>query len=128
MSLFCTGVYEIWRVRNEVRHGELPEAAVSVARRTVHLAKEWQCLHPTLEKVSRSLSEQRKKPSHDRVKANVDGALNKGDGSGGCGVVLRNHEGLFLEASSVWVKGVSDPFHSELMACRRALERSWQPN
>jgi ribonuclease HI len=43
------------------------------------------------------------------------------DGSGGCGVVLRDHDGRFLAGASHFFHHVSDPERAELLACKQAL-------
>lgn len=40
----------------------------------------------------------------------------------GSGAVLRDHHGVFLEGTSHFPPGITDPERAELLACRRALQ------
>jgi ribonuclease HI len=59
-------------------------------------------------------------PEEGWTKLNADGALAK-DGSGGCGVVMRDHDGRFLTGASHFFHLISDPERAELLACKQAL-------
>jgi ribonuclease HI len=52
---------------------------------------------------------------------NVDGAFVAASGTGGCGVVLRNHHGGFMAGSCHFLPHTTDPERAELEACKRAL-------
>jgi ribonuclease HI len=49
------------------------------------------------------------------------GAFSVKDGTGGCGVVLRDHNGGFLAGASHFFHSSPDPERAELMACKHAL-------
>ncbi|KAK1618623.1 hypothetical protein QYE76_024140 [Lolium multiflorum] len=55
------------------------------------------------------------------TKLNADGAFSAKDGSGGCGVVMRDHNGRFLVGASHFFHSSSDPERAELLACKQAL-------
>jgi ribonuclease HI len=52
---------------------------------------------------------------------NTDGSFSSGDGSGGGGVVLRDHHSDFIVGDCRFFPAVSDPEGAELRACRLAL-------
>jgi ribonuclease HI len=55
------------------------------------------------------------------AKLNADGAFSAAEGTGGCGVVLRDHDGRFLAGASHFFHSSLDPERAELMACKYAL-------
>jgi ribonuclease HI len=54
-------------------------------------------------------------------KANADGAFSATDGQGGGRVILRDHEGVPIEAASFFFPQVTEPERAELLACRQAV-------
>ena len=53
---------------------------------------------------------------------NADAAFRMVDGSGGGGVVMRDHHGGFVAGASYFPPYVADGEGAELMACRRAVK------
>ncbi|XVF10974.1 hypothetical protein REPUB_Repub07fG0229100 [Reevesia pubescens] len=56
------------------------------------------------------------KPDTDMVKVNFDGAISEHQKAGGLGVIIRDSEGVFLDACSVLHEGIHDPLISESLA------------
>ena len=60
-------------------------------------------------------------PPVGSVKLNVDAAVKRDGSAGSVGVVCRSTAGLFLGASTITFKDLSDPAILEALACREAL-------
>jgi ribonuclease HI len=118
---FLTTLYEIWEVRNAVVHEDILNSPASVARKIHYLIQECENLHqPTAQTCPRP-SVRWSKPPRGWIKANSDGALNMEKRIGGCGAILRNHDGNVVVARSSKVDNVMDVETVELLACRQAL-------
>ncbi|XP_062008818.1 uncharacterized protein LOC133725545 [Rosa rugosa] len=61
-------------------------------------------------------------PPFGCVKLNIDGAFDIASGTGGIGLVVRDHSGQFVVGKGRPVLGLLSAEHSELLACREALE------
>ena len=61
--------------------------------------------------------EQWSKPPEGWVKLNVDGAWREADGTGGAGMILRDHVGAVIFASCRFLPRCASPLEAELSAC-----------
>ncbi|XP_060959282.1 uncharacterized protein LOC133030525 [Cannabis sativa] len=68
-----------------------------------------------------SRCEQWAKPCFGEIKVNCDDAVFEDDNSLGLGWIVRDHNGLFIDALAVKTYGQPDPFLAEAMALKEAL-------
>jgi ribonuclease HI len=115
-------MYQLWLARNEAREEPMIEDPVEVAKRTVRLVEEWQAVQATPSVSKQQVVEHWLPPAAGWYKCNADGAFSQGDGHGGGGVVIRDHQGAFLAGESLFFPLVSDPERAELLACHRAVQ------
>ncbi|KAK1677306.1 hypothetical protein QYE76_038154 [Lolium multiflorum] len=118
---FLTTLYEIWEVRNDAVHEDILNSPVSVARKIHYLIQECENVHQPIAQTCPRPTVRWSKPPRGWIKANSDGALNLEKRIGGCGAILRNHDGNVVVARSSKVDNVMDVETVELLACRQAL-------
>jgi hypothetical protein len=61
------------------------------------------------------------KPNHRKVKVNVDGSFHSDSHAGSAGVVLRNCEGRFIAATTLFFPNISLATTTEAIAMREGL-------
>jgi ribonuclease HI len=122
LAIGLMALYHMWLARNDARDVPMIEDPTRLARRVLALSEEWWALkEPMVEKTNRP-TEHWLPPEEGWVKVNVDGAFSKEGGTGGGGVVMRDHHGGFLAGSSHFFPRVSDPERAELLACKMGVE------
>jgi ribonuclease HI len=114
-------LYQLWLARNEAREEVQIADPHEIIRKTLFLVEEWQGLKPERAVCATREVEHWIPPQLGWTKMNVDGAFSATDGTGGCGVVLRDHNGSFVAGASHFFRSSPDPERTELMACRHAL-------
>jgi hypothetical protein len=114
-------LYQMWLARNEAREEVRIAAPHAIVQKSFFLIEEWQGIRPAGKSGSVQVTEHWLPPASGWTKLNADGAFSVKDGTGGCGVVMRNHDGVFLEGASHFFHLAADPERSELMACKQAL-------
>jgi hypothetical protein len=62
-----------------------------------------------------------KKPSHTRIKVNVDGYFQSDNHAGSVGAVARDSNGRFMAASTIFLPNVASASASEALAIREGL-------
>jgi ribonuclease HI len=113
-------LYQLWLARNDARDEAQVTSPHAIIQKSLHLLEEWQGLRPARTAGSTQAMEHWLPPEEGWTKLNADGALAK-DGSGGYGVVMRDHDGRFLTGASHFFHLISDPERAELLACKQAL-------
>ncbi|KAK1669337.1 hypothetical protein QYE76_057496 [Lolium multiflorum] len=114
-------LYQLWLARNEVRdevHIATPHAII---RKSTFLLEEWQGIRPARTAGSAQVTKHWLPPEMGWTKLNADGAFSVKDGSRECGVVMRDHDDMFLAGASHFFHLVSDPERADLLACKQAL-------
>jgi ribonuclease HI len=114
-------LYQMWLARNEAREEVRIAAPHAIVQKSFFLIEEWQGIRPAGKSGSVQVTEHWLPPASGWTKLNADGAFSVKDGTGGCGVVMRNHDGVVLEGASHFFHLAADPERSELMACKQAL-------
>jgi ribonuclease HI len=115
-------LYQIWLARNNARDEERVEEPDGIVRRSIFLVNEWLDVQAQKHKTSTNSEEKHwLPPEHGWCKVNADGAFSAAMGTGGCGVVLRNHLGGFMAGSCHFFPHTTDPERAELEACKRAM-------
>jgi ribonuclease HI len=114
-------LYQLWLARNDAREEEQVASPDEILQKSIFLLEEWQGLRPAPRASSAQVVEHWLPPEVGWTKLNADGAFLAKDGSGGCGVVMRDHDGRFLAGASHFFHLVSDPERAELLACKQAL-------
>jgi ribonuclease HI len=114
-------LYQTWLARNEARDEVRIEDPGAIARRSLALVEEWLAIKSGPRHEAQRVKEHWLPPDDGWHKVNADGAYKASLGSGGCGVVIRDHKGVFVAAECHFLPSVSDPERVELLACKRAL-------
>jgi hypothetical protein len=91
------------------------------ARRVLAIMEEWGKLRDLSPNRALKVVEHWHPPERGWFKANADGAFSATDGQGGGGVILRDDEGVPIEAASFFFMQVTEPERAELLACRQAV-------
>jgi ribonuclease HI len=121
LGLVMTTLYHLWLSRNNARDESTIEDPERTARRVLAITEEWGKLRdPSPSRVHKEVEHWRP-PERGWLKANADGAFSVTDGQGGGGVVLRDDEGVPIEAASFFFMQVTDPERAELLACQQAV-------
>jgi hypothetical protein len=89
-------LYQIWLARNEVREEVQIATPREIIRKSLFLVEEWQGLRPARAAGAAQLVEHWLPPQEGWTKLNADGAFSVKGEVGGCGVVMRDHNGRFL--------------------------------
>jgi hypothetical protein len=92
-------LYQLWLARNDEVQIASPH---EIIRKSLFLVEEWQGLKPARGVGAAKVVEHWLPPPIGWAKLNADGALSAKDGKGGCGVVLRDHNGGFLAGASIF--------------------------
>jgi hypothetical protein len=61
------------------------------------------------------------KPESRQVKVNVDGSFHENDGSGAVGAILRDYQGRFIAASSIFYPNLASASTAEALAMKEGL-------
>ena len=93
-------LYHAWLARNDARDGKCIDNPESIAKQVVHLMEEWYNAHEIPATQEQGQKERWLPSDVGWTKVNSDGALRKETGSGGGGVVVRDHDGGFLAGAS----------------------------
>jgi ribonuclease HI len=116
-------LYQMWLARNEARD----QAHIAFAypndlvRRSLILVEEWAALKPSAVQPPLMHIDQWQAPDEGWIKLNSDGAFSTEQGSGGSGVILRDHHGGFVAGACHFFPSVPDLERVELLACKQAL-------
>jgi hypothetical protein len=94
---------------------------MEIARKVLFLVEELQAVHARTEMQSTRVEEHWLPPETGWVKANVDGSFSAESGTGGSGLVMRDHHGSFLAGACHFMSTTADPERAELQACRSAI-------
>ncbi|KAK1618647.1 hypothetical protein QYE76_024164 [Lolium multiflorum] len=121
LSLGIMVLYQTWLARNEARDEVRIEDPGAIARRSLAMVEEWLAIKSGPRHEAQRVKEHWLPPDDGWHKVNADGAYKASLGSGGCGVVIRDHKGVFVAAECHFLPSVSDPERVELLACKRAL-------
>jgi ribonuclease HI len=121
LSICIMIMYQMWLARNEAREEHSIDEAPNIVRRSLALVEEWINVTRKEKEAKQPAQEHWLPPAIGWCKANVDGEFRLEDGIGGCGVVLRDHDGRFLSGESHFLTSIPDAERAELMACKRAL-------
>jgi hypothetical protein len=62
------------------------------------------------------------RPAHDVLKLNTDGAFSSNTGAGGWGYVIRNEDGMVINAGAGSCFFLLDAFHAEAVACLKGIQ------
>jgi hypothetical protein len=114
-------MYQLLLARNEAREEVQISTPHEIIRKSLFLVEEWQGLKPTRVAGAAKVVEHWLPPPMGWAKLNADRAFSVKDGMGGCGVVLRDHNGGFLAGASHFFHSFPDPERAELMAYKHAL-------
>jgi ribonuclease HI len=117
-------MWAIWYARRKIIHDEVYQSPLST-----HLFIQNYLRDLSVTSTSMNLGKSGVQLKHPRwiapcsgcVKINVDAAVAKTGRGGAVGAVCRDEAGLFLGASSLTIKGISDPTVLEALACREAM-------
>jgi ribonuclease HI len=115
-------LYQMWLARNEARDQAQIVSPKDLVRRSMALVEEWVALKPTAVHTPPLHTDQWQAPNEGWFKLNSDGAFSMEQGSGGSGVVLRDHHGGFVVGACHFFPSVPDPERVELLACKQALQ------
>jgi ribonuclease HI len=114
-------IYKLWLARNEARESKQIEDPRAIAEKARAAVEEWASLQMKTPTSNIRSTEHWLCPELGWVKVNVDGAFRTADSSGGSGVVLRDHHGVFICGASHFFSHVADAEGAELLACRRGV-------
>jgi hypothetical protein len=115
-------IYQTWLARNEAREEEHIANPLEVVRKSMFLLNEWLESKPSPGTPAVTMAERLLPPEEGWHKVNADGAFSVDQGHGGCGVVLCDHHGSFLQGASHFLTSVADAERAELYACKEALK------
>jgi ribonuclease HI len=115
-------LYQTWLARNEAREEEVIANPMQIVSKSLFLLNEWHESKPSPNASAGKVVERWTPPDEGWYKANVDGASSMDRGHGGCGVVLRDHHGGFIQGASHFLNSVTDAERAELHACKEALK------
>jgi hypothetical protein len=115
-------LYQNWLARNEAREEEMIATPMQIVSKSLFLLNEWHESRPRSNTPADKVVERWTPPEEGWYKANADGAFSTDRGHGGCGVVLRDHHGGFIQGASHFLNSIPDAERAELHACKEALE------
>jgi ribonuclease HI len=121
LSIGIMVLYQMWLARNDARDEARIEDPEAIARRSLALVNEWLAINLGTSQAIPRVQEHWLPPEDGWHKANADGAFVSSQGVGGCGMVIRDNEGVFVAGECHYLPSVSDPERAELVACKRAL-------
>jgi hypothetical protein len=122
LAMVMTALYHLWITRNNARDEPMIQSPELTAGRILTLTEEWRNLK-TAKPRQQSSGEGRWFPLENGWhKVNADGAYEATTGTGGGGVIVRNHHGDPVAGVSYFFTHVSDPERAELLACRQAVQ------
>jgi ribonuclease HI len=126
LALAMMALYHMWLARNDARDEPMIEDPDRTARRILGLLDEWRALKPSSGQQSHPEVEHWLPPEVGWHKANADGALSPGEGTGGVGVIIRDHHGDALLGACHFFPRETDPERVELLACKHAVQAAQQ--
>jgi hypothetical protein len=102
LAIGMMALYQLWLARNDAREVPMIEDPEEVAKRTVRLVEELQAAQVISSARSQLAKEHWLPPAAGWYKCNADGAFSQESRQGGGGVVLRDHQGVFLAGESLF--------------------------
>jgi hypothetical protein len=93
-------LYQAWLARNEARDEEVVANPMEIVSKSMFLLNEWLEGKPSSSAPAGKMVERWIPPEEDWHKVKADGAFSTDRGHGGCGVVLRDHHGGFIQGAS----------------------------
>jgi ribonuclease HI len=121
LSVCIMVLYQLWLARNDAREEVRIADPRAIIQKSFFLLEEWQGIRPASIAGSAQAAEHWLPPERGWTKLNADGAFSVKDGSGGCGVVMGDHDGVFQAGISHFFHLAVDPERAELHACKQAL-------
>nr|POF09573.1 hypothetical protein CFP56_41711 [Quercus suber] len=114
--------WEIWKNRNDMRHGGAVKQGHQILRKALRNVEEYRAAHeevlPQRDKDEICWSA----PREGRYKANVDGATFTNPRASGMGLVIRNNQGLVMAAMSRKITAPLSALSVEAKAMELAVE------
>ena len=102
-GIFIIGMYALWMLRNQRRHGDNHKLVSAAVRWSLDTAIDlWNLNKPMNSVKERNSVQQWRVPLPGWFKCNTDGAFYPDQGQGASGVALRNDSGLFVSGRARW--------------------------
>ncbi|CAD6219989.1 unnamed protein product [Miscanthus lutarioriparius] len=118
-GIFIIGMYALWMLRNQRRHGDNHKLVSAAVRWSLDTAIDlWNLNKPMNSVKERNNVQQWHAPPAGWFKCNTDGAFYPDQGQGPSGVALRNDSGLFAGGQARWYPQGLDALTLEALACR----------
>jgi hypothetical protein len=144
LSWFFMLIDKLWLARNDARETKQIEDPRAIAEKAKAAVEEWAAVHVKTPSSNIRSVEHWLCPEPGWVKVNADGAFRTADSSGGSGVVLRDHHGVFICGASHFSPMLQTlKVRSSLLAveafflrvsprfrswCLKQIAREWRPN
>uniref|UniRef100_J3MC85 RNase H type-1 domain-containing protein n=1 Tax=Oryza brachyantha TaxID=4533 RepID=J3MC85_ORYBR len=117
-AILC--LWHWWRERNGVREGGKPRNPADLSYLIMSQAGELIRLNKEDPPVKIRGRVHWKRPAHDNLKINIDGAY-RSITQGGWGFVIRDRSGAVIQARAGAAVHLMDAFHAEVLACAEAI-------
>jgi hypothetical protein len=121
LAVAMTGLYHIWLDRNNARDVLMIEDPEKTASRILSLVEEWKDANRVNNVKEAKPAAHWCPPREGWHKANADDAFSATDGSGGGGVIVRDHHVVPIAGSRYFFRVVFDPERAELLVSCRAV-------
>jgi hypothetical protein len=105
-----------WSARNKANRGEKMAYKENICSSIMYHLKVCEKLQHQQKPARQRLKGSWIPPPKEFYKINVDASFHVNDGHGGWGFVIRNHEGIMLQAGAGSLKRISSPLHAETLA------------
>ncbi|CAB4268750.1 unnamed protein product [Prunus armeniaca] len=113
-------MWALWNERNQVVWNDRWRSVSEIVSGAIRLLHDCYELQPPLIPPSR-VKAKWQRPPLGSIKINLGEACRGATGTGGIGVVVRDHVGTFLACKLVVVQGVSNLLHAKLLALKEGL-------
>jgi hypothetical protein len=115
-----------WSARNKANRGEKIAYEADICSSVMYHLKVCKKLQDQQKPARQLLKVSWTPPPEEFYKINVDASFHVNDGHGGWGFVIRNHEGIVLQAGAGSLRRISSPLHAGTLAALRSVERAIQ--